>query len=58
MRESEEPYERVVYGRWYQGSSGIALQYWYLYTYNNFGNNHEGDWEVVTLELAPDGSPG
>jgi hypothetical protein len=29
----------------------IALQYWYLYFYNDAGNRHEGDWEMVTILL-------
>ena len=55
--EREHPYEPVVYGRHVAGRSGPALQYWYLYLYNDFSNNHEGDWEMVTIELSADGSP-
>ena len=35
----------------------IALQYWYLYLYNDHGNTHEGDWEMVTIELDPRSGP-
>ena len=35
------------------GSGMIALQYWYLYIYNDAGNTHEGDWEMATIELDP-----
>lgn len=27
----------------------LALQYWLFYTFNNFNNTHEGDWEMVQL---------
>lgn len=29
----------------------IAIQYWFLYLYNDFINAHEGDWESITLFL-------
>ena len=53
----DQPYECVAYARWKDGVRGIALQYWYLYVYNDFWNNHEADWEMVTIVLTPDGSP-
>ncbi|MDO8611970.1 MAG: hypothetical protein Q7R32_04005 [Dehalococcoidia bacterium] len=50
-------FEPTVYGRWVRYPDRIALQYWYLYTYNDAGNYHEGDWETVAIELATDGTP-
>ena len=50
------PFETAVYGRCFQGPS-VILQYWYLYLYNDFKNNHEGDWEMVTVQLKDDSSP-
>jgi hypothetical protein len=33
----------------------VALQYWFFYTFNDFNNTHEGDWEMVQLVFdAPD----
>ena len=58
--EGEFAYECAVYGRYVEGvTAGAphALQYWYLYLYNDFRNNHEADWEMVTIELTPDGEP-
>ncbi len=58
--QGESAYECAVYGRYIKGvSEGAphALQYWYLYLYNDFRNNHEADWEMVTIELTPDGEP-
>lgn len=55
--ESEEyRYRCVAYGRFVPGPPA-ALQYWYLYIYNDFRNNHEADWEMVTIELSPQGEP-
>ncbi|HET6642624.1 MAG TPA: hypothetical protein VFG93_05070 [Gaiellaceae bacterium] len=30
----------------------LALQYWIFYPFNNWNNNHEGDWEMVQLVFA------
>jgi hypothetical protein len=27
----------------------LALQYWFFYTFNDFNNTHEGDWEMIQL---------
>ncbi|SEE73020.1 Vps62-related protein [Jiangella alba] len=33
----------------------IALQYWFFYVFNDWNNNHEGDWEMIQLVFdAPD----
>jgi hypothetical protein len=56
LREPDDPYECVVYGR-YVGGARPALQYWYLYLYNDFRNNHECDWEMATITLSADGRP-
>ena len=29
----------------------LALQYWLFYTYNEFNNLHEGDWEMIQLNF-------
>jgi hypothetical protein len=49
----------VTYGRLHREKSGsaVALQYWYLYLYNDAGNTHEGDWETVAIELDLDKGP-
>lgn len=57
LSETENPYELVVYGRIVEGESGRALQYLYFYMYNDFRNNHEGDWEMVAIELGQDDQP-
>jgi hypothetical protein len=42
----------TVYGHVVHYADRIALQYWYLYTYNDAGNYLEGDWEMAVLELT------
>ena len=27
----------------------LALQYWFFYTYNDWNDKHEGDWEMVQV---------
>lgn len=29
----------------------LAVQYWLFYTFNDFSNKHEGDWEMVQLDF-------
>ncbi|HEX2186179.1 MAG TPA: hypothetical protein VHN78_11815, partial [Chloroflexota bacterium] len=61
MQQRDERY--VYYGRVVRQHGWVALQYWYLYLFNNWrsgfygGNDHEADWEMVTVYLyeRPDG---
>lgn len=40
-----------------QASTGTtAIEYWFLYLYNDFADKHEADWEGVTV-FVKDGSP-
>ncbi|MGH3084319.1 MAG: hypothetical protein ACRDNP_09725, partial [Gaiellaceae bacterium] len=32
----------------------LALQYWLFYTFNDFNNTHEGDWEMIQLVFDAD----
>jgi hypothetical protein len=32
----------------------IALQYWFFYIFNDWNNNHEGDWEMIQLVFPAD----
>ena len=40
-------YAHVAIDRAHPGS--LALQYWLFYTFNEFNNLHEGDWEMIQL---------
>lgn len=52
-----EPYRCVTYAREVATPTGKVLQYWYLYIYNDFLNQHEGDWEMVTISLDHSDQP-
>jgi hypothetical protein len=49
------------YGRVVRQHGYIALQYWFFYAFNDWRssfhgvNNHEADWEMVTVYAADDG---
>lgn len=48
----------VVYGRVVPDErGGKILQYYYLYLYNDFINNHEADWEMAAVRLDAGGNP-
>ncbi|MFN8130736.1 MAG: hypothetical protein U0R70_04225 [Solirubrobacteraceae bacterium] len=52
----------TVFGRATHNSAGVLfLQYWIFYYYNRYeafiNDLHEGDWELVQLELGADGNP-
>ena len=34
------------------GRTGLALQYWLYYPFNDFTNKHESDWEMIQVEFA------
>ncbi|MBU2667855.1 hypothetical protein KOI35_30520 [Actinoplanes bogorensis] len=69
QRDHLEPDRPVYYGRVLRDEPWIVCQYWYFYSFNNwrsaFGgvNEHEADWEQVTVyldgtgETGPDGLP-
>jgi hypothetical protein len=57
VRETVRPFRPTVYGRIVAAAEACALQYWYLYVYNDFWNNHECDWEMATVVLRPDETP-
>jgi hypothetical protein len=56
----------TIYGAVFLTSARIALQYWLFYSFDlysptdppgPFWQDHEGDWEAVTVLLSRDGSP-
>jgi hypothetical protein len=47
------PRPTVYFHLAYQPSRGrVAIEYWLLYLYNDFYDQHEADWEGVTIVLA------
>ncbi len=47
----------VTYDRCLHTADRIVLQYFYLYFYNDAANKHEGDWEMVAIELDKGAHP-
>ena len=49
LRDGSEPtvYAHVATDPGHPGK--LALQYWLYYTYNDWNNLHEGDWEMIQL---------
>ncbi|MBM3237361.1 hypothetical protein FJZ31_13800 [Candidatus Poribacteria bacterium] len=51
----------IYYGRQTEDNGYIVLQYWLFYAYNPWGayefgfNIHEGDWEMASIFLEPQG---
>ena len=52
----------TYYYRQARDGSYLCLQYWFFYSYNDWGrsfagmNDHEGDWECLMLFFRPDGA--
>lgn len=46
----------VVYARVARepGVTGLAVQYWFYWYFNNFNDKHESDWEMLQLLFADD----
>jgi hypothetical protein len=53
--ESTTPRPTVYWHVVRQASTGrVAIEYWFLYLYNDFFDKHEADWEGVTVFLQGD----
>lgn len=58
-RDRSDHGDHPYYGRVVHSAGFIVLQYWYFYFFNDWRsrasgvNDHEGDWEQVTIALAP-----
>lgn len=54
---SAQPRPTVYFHLAYEPSQGrVAIEYWLFYLYNDFYDQHEGDWEGVTIVLQ-NGAP-
>jgi hypothetical protein len=57
LQKQQEGYQ--YYGRVIEQDGWLVLQYWFFYCFNDWRsgyyglNDHEGDWEMVTLYLYP-----
>ncbi len=57
---SDRPGDWTVYGHAYpRADGGVELQYWFYFPYNDgpLVFDHDSDWEHVSVELGPDGTP-
>jgi hypothetical protein len=56
LREGAKPtiYSHVTR---YDDTGEYAVQYWFLYLFNFRLNEHESDWEQITVRLDPDKNP-
>jgi hypothetical protein len=55
-RASMANHEPTAYARVVEsGGTHVVVQYWFFYVFNDYNNNHEGDWETIqVLYEAPD----
>lgn len=55
---AQSAYSDHIYGHVERDGGLIYLQYWFFYYYNEvWPEDHEGDWEGITIVLNPDQSP-
>ncbi len=47
-------YPNTVYAHLFKHENFIIIQYWTFYPYNDFINNHEGDWEHINVWVSDD----
>jgi len=47
-------YPNTIYTHLFIYNSYIVIQYWSFYPYNDFVNNHEGDWEHINVWVSKD----
>jgi hypothetical protein len=60
IQEQPQKYDITAYARVVpkaEGSDKTVIQYWLNYYYNNWHNNHEGDWEIVEVILNENLAP-
>ncbi len=64
QNESLEPQRPQYFGRVVRDGGWIVCQYWFFYAFNNWRsgfsgvNEHEADWEQVTIYLDGESAPG
>lgn len=44
-------YPNTIYAHFFKENSEIIVQYWFFYPFNDFLNNHEGDWEHINVVI-------
>jgi len=44
--------ENTVYAHLFLHNEEFVIQYWFFYPFNDFVNNHEGDWEHINVIIT------
>ena len=42
----------AIYANVFRENGQTIIQYWFYYPFNDWGNNHEGDWEHINVVLS------
>jgi parallel beta-helix repeat protein len=45
-------YDNTVYAHLFTHNNEYIIQYWFFYPFNDFVNNHEGDWEHINVVIT------
>jgi len=45
----ENLYDDTIYAHLYALGTNYLIQYWFFYPFNDYINNHEGDWEHINV---------
>ncbi|MFH1101174.1 MAG: right-handed parallel beta-helix repeat-containing protein [Methanobacteriota archaeon] len=45
-------YPNTVYAHLFTHNGEYIIQYWFFYPFNDFVNNHEGDWEHINVVIT------
>ncbi len=54
LRENKGRYPVTIYARTGARDGKFFIQYWLFYFFNDYYNDHEGDWEWVQITFATD----
>ncbi len=46
--------DATTYVHLFRSGGDVVIQYWFFYPYNNWVNNHEGDWEHLNVKVSSD----
>lgn len=45
-------FAHTTYAHLFKSECNYVIQYWFYYPYNDFVNNHEGDWEHINVNIS------
>ena len=50
--DHEDAYGDRIYAHIFEENDKTVIQYWFFYPYNDWWNNHEGDWEHINVIVS------